>query len=137
MRTFKYLFLIIFSITIFISINNFLSPLFFVYWLAFYYKEDISLLHLFFHLFIYTRWTHGFLLYSVYYDPFYHYFDSQVVPYLASRISFKMATVPFWNILIMPWALSCFLMYQYIPIHLVFPCPCQGVSLYAKICVIF
>ena len=55
-----------------------------------------------------------------------------MVPDLVSRIPFKLDTVTFWDISMIAWALPYLLIYQNIPVDLIFSCPYQGVSRLSK-----
>lgn len=53
-------------------------------------------------------WTHGFLFYSIGYN-YYFYFDTPIIPDLASGSPFKLASMSFWHFPIILWVLPCFL----------------------------
>ena len=100
-----------------------------------FYKEGISLLQFLylFHLLIQTRWTHGFLLNSIDYDPFFYNIWIHTWPQIWS-VGFPSSWL-LWPFETSPWFLECFLtfwQYQNIPVDLIFSCPYQGVSHLSK-----
>ena len=91
-----------------------------------------------FHLLIQTRWTHGFLLNSIDYDPFFYNIWIHTWPQIWS-VGFPSSWL-LWPFETSPWFLECFLtfwQYQNIPVDLIFSCPYQGVSHLSKNCVFF
>lgn len=96
-----------------------------------YFKRDFPS-YSFIHSFI-SVWIHGFLFsLEVITISIIIYFIAQIIPHLITRAFFVLASVSFWHVSIILWAIPYFLAQDVLVQIMSFSCTCHGISHFSK-----